>query len=66
MSVMQIDVTYIREVVQTFSTLAKHELTGLRCQPRLTGRGTLQWAGPEGRAGQLPLKGPESVNIQQL
>lgn len=48
------------------SALAEQELTGLHCQPCLTGRGTQQWAGPEGKAGKLPLKGPESVNIQQL
>lgn len=58
------------EMLFRVSTLAEQELTGLHCQPRPTsadqeeaprsGQSQKAWAR------KLPLKGPESVNLQQL
>ena len=67
---MQTDVLQMGDAVQRFSILAEQGLTGLHCRPDPTGA---DWReAPCGGQGQkawavrLPLKGPESVNLQQL
>lgn len=69
MPIVQTDVTQMGEAVQRVSTLAEQKLIGLHCQPCPTsadqeeapcsGQGQKAW-------GKLPLKGPKSVNLQQL
>lgn len=69
-STMWTDVSQMGDAVQRFSILAKQGLTGPHGQPDPTGAncedapGSGQ--GQKAWAGTLPLKGPESVNFQQL
>lgn len=64
---MQTDVLQMGDAVQRFPILAEQGLTGLRCQPDPTGA---DWreapCGGQAWAVRLPLKGSESVNLQQL
>lgn len=67
---VQIDVTQMGDVFRGFSTLAEQEFSGLHCQARPTGAHQevtpCRGQGQEAGTSKLPLKGPESVNLQQL
>lgn len=58
------------DIVQRFSTFAEQELMGFHCQPHPTGANQEEvpcsGQGQKTWASKLPLKGPESVNLQQL
>lgn len=70
MPTVQTDVTQTGDVLSGFSTLAEREFTGLHRQARPTGADQevtpCSGQGQEAGTSKLPLKGSESVNLQQL